>query len=238
MHAGLTYPSRLFIIRSVMLAFYRERAVEGCTSAEQQPGASSVMASVGLSMGISFKSNSGEAVDNGRDSDSASVGLHCMQQPYGALPVRGLATLAAPLCYLMEHPAAVHRLFRSFYCRHWCKLHSLTVQKAEYRPALPGLLKMYEQLLQVRRMIQFWQTMKPPGQYNRFCLKLQELDPEIVAHLHNLGLPVTAIVLPWVCSAFSGHLKTEEVLLLWDRILGLDSLLPLPLLAVAIMCFR
>lgn len=30
----------------------------------------------------------------------------------------------------------------------------------------------------------------------------------------------------------------EEVLLLWDRVLGLDSLLPLPLLAVAIVCFR
>jgi len=68
--------------------------------------------------------------------------------------------------------------------------------------------------------------------------KLQELDPEVVTHLHNIGLPITAIVLPWFCSAFAGHLQTEEVLLLWDRILGFDSLLPLPLLATAIMCFR
>ena len=66
----------------------------------------------------------------------------------------------------------------------------------------------------------------------------QELDPEVVAHLHGMGLPIAALALPWICSAFTGHLRIEEVLLLWDRVLGLDSLLPLPLLAVAIVCFR
>lgn len=34
------------------------------------------------------------------------------------------------------------------------------------------------------------------------------------------------------------HVQVEEVLLLWDRIIGLDSLLPVALLAVAVMCFR
>ncbi len=66
----------------------------------------------------------------------------------------------------------------------------------------------------------------------------QELDPEVVAHLHGIGLPVSTIALPWIYSAFAGHLRIEEVLLLWDRVLGLDSLLPLPLMAVAIICFR
>jgi hypothetical protein len=33
--------------------------------------------------------------------------------------------------------------------------------------------------------------------------------------------------LPWVFSALSAHLPVQEVLLLWDRVLGLDSLLPL-----------
>lgn len=60
----------------------------------------------------------------------------------------------------------------------------------------------------------------------------------MVAHLHSIGLPISALVLPWIYSAFAGHLQIEEVLLLWDRVLGLDSLLPLPLLAVAIICFR
>lgn len=69
-------------------------------------------------------------------------------------------------------------------------------------------------------------------------LDLQELDPEVVSHVHSLGLPITSLAAPWISSAFSGHLPMEEVLLLWDRVLGLDSLLPLPLLAAAIVCFR
>lgn len=39
-------------------------------------------------------------------------------------------------------------------------------------------------------------------------------------------------------TAFAGHLAVGEVLLLWDRIIGFDSLLPLPLLAVAILAFK
>ena len=39
-------------------------------------------------------------------------------------------------------------------------------------------------------------------------------------------------------TAFAGHLEVGEVLLLWDRIIGFDSLLPLPLLAVAVLAFR
>ncbi len=39
-------------------------------------------------------------------------------------------------------------------------------------------------------------------------------------------------------TAFAGHLAVGEVLLLWDRIIGFDSLLPLPLLAVAVIAFR
>ncbi len=39
-------------------------------------------------------------------------------------------------------------------------------------------------------------------------------------------------------SAFSGHLGSHEVLLLWDRIVGHDSLSVLAVMAVAVMEFR
>ena len=39
-------------------------------------------------------------------------------------------------------------------------------------------------------------------------------------------------------TAFAGHLAVGEVLLLWDRIIAFDSLLLLPVLAVAVMAFR
>ena len=39
-------------------------------------------------------------------------------------------------------------------------------------------------------------------------------------------------------SAFVGYLSPGETLLLWDRVVGFDSLLPLPVLAVAVLTFR
>lgn len=57
-------------------------------------------------------------------------------------------------------------------------------------------------------------------------------------HLRGLGCPPLHLALPWIMTAFAGHLAVGEVLLLWDRIIGFDSLLPLPLLAVAVLAFR
>jgi len=42
----------------------------------------------------------------------------------------------------------------------------------------------------------------------------------------------------WLVRAFSGYLASEQVLLLWDRILAYDSLELLPILAAAIFSFR
>ncbi|KAG2433744.1 hypothetical protein HXX76_008107 [Chlamydomonas incerta] len=132
--------------------------------------------------------------------------------PSGVLPYRGLSLLAAPLCYLYDSPASSYKLLRALYCRYWCKLHSLSAA-GPASPALPGLLRVFEGLM-------------------------QELDAPLVSHLSRLGLLPAALVLPWLASAFAGALPVQEVLLLWDRVVGLDSLLPLPLLAAAILCFR
>jgi hypothetical protein len=46
------------------------------------------------------------------------------------------------------------------------------------------------------------------------------------------------VALPWLCSGFVGYLGPGEVLALWDRVIGYDSLLVLPLLAAAVLIFR
>lgn len=46
------------------------------------------------------------------------------------------------------------------------------------------------------------------------------------------------LVMPWLLTAFASHLAPTETLLLWDRIVGYESLLPLPVLAVAVLTFR
>ncbi|GLI64671.1 hypothetical protein VaNZ11_008023 [Volvox africanus] len=130
----------------------------------------------------------------------------------GVMPFRGISLLAAPLCYMYDNPASSYYMFRALYCRYWSKLHSLSACGPP-SPALPGLLRVFEALM-------------------------QELDPQLVTHLCRLGLLPVTLALPWITNAFSGALPVQEVLLLWDRIIGLDSLLPLPLLAAAVLCFR
>lgn len=154
------------------------------------------------------QSNVGKA-DIMSDSDAYTT---CPYPPCGVLAPQGSILLAAPLCFMYGNPAAVYRMHRALYCRFWCKLHTLSPVGLP-SPALPMLLRTYEDLLQT-------------------------LDPEVVAHLHRLGIPMAAVALPWVTRAFVGFMPVEEVLLLWDRVIGLDSLFPVALLAVAVVCFR
>lgn len=46
------------------------------------------------------------------------------------------------------------------------------------------------------------------------------------------------VALPWLVQAFSGFLNPEQLLYLWDLLLGFDSLLVLPLLASAVFSLR
>lgn len=46
------------------------------------------------------------------------------------------------------------------------------------------------------------------------------------------------MVFKWLMRAFSGHLPPEQLLILWDLVLGYDSLEILALLAIIILSFR
>lgn len=52
---------------------------------------------------------------------------------------------------------------------------------------------------------------------------------------HTLSL---RIAFKWMVRAFSGYLSTDQLLLLWDRILGYDSLEIVAVLAAAVFAFR
>lgn len=164
-------------------------------------------------------------------SRDASVAAHCSLRPFprlegvgaygdvlspyplsGVVPFHGMAAFAAPLCYLYRSPAAVFHMFRAMYCRHWCRLHVL----ADTPPpqlSLLGLCRVATDLL-------------------------QELDPEVVAHLCQLGCSPVRVMLPWLACGFARQLSVGQTLLLWDRVVGHDSLLPLALLAAAVLSFR
>lgn len=51
------------------------------------------------------------------------------------------------------------------------------------------------------------------------------------------GTPL-GLAFPWLVSSFAGHLEVDQVLLLWDRVLGAGSLLPVAVAAAGIMVFK
>ncbi|KAH9629060.1 hypothetical protein HF086_011323 [Spodoptera exigua] len=74
------------------------------------------------------------------------------------------------------------------------------------------------------------------------CLLYERLleanEPLLWIHFRNININPIRVVFKWLMRAFSGHLPPDQLLLLWDAILGYDCLEILPLLALAILSFR
>ena len=77
-----------------------------------------------------------------------------------------------------------------------------------------------------------------PGLFRAFEDMLQSAQPEVCFHLLQLGVPALRLAAPWMIHAFVRHLEVEQVLLLWDRVIGYDSVLPLAIAAAAVIAFR
>ena len=129
--------------------------------------------------------------------------------PAGVLPLRGMSMLVYPLCYLYAQQQELYYAFRAMWCRYWCKLHTLSSRPGTLLP----LLRSFEGLL-------------------------AEHAPGLCLHLSQLGLHPTRVAFPWILHAFAGYLPADQTLLLWDRVVGFDSLEPLPMLAVAVFVFH
>jgi hypothetical protein len=140
---------------------------------------------------------------------AAEPGGGCVFPPSGAIPFRGFASFACPLCYLSSEPRQVHLLNRAMWARYWCGLHALSSERGSLLP----LLTTFERLL-------------------------AEVEPRLVHHLALLGAQPVDLAFDWLVFAFVGYLEIDQVLLLWDRVLGYDSLDVLAVAAVAILRFR
>jgi len=65
-----------------------------------------------------------------------------------------------------------------------------------------------------------------------------EIYIPVLLACRSIGVQPLRLAFKWLVRAFSGYLSSEQVLLLWDRILGYDSVELLPILAAAIFSFR
>ncbi|OMJ86828.1 hypothetical protein SteCoe_11604 [Stentor coeruleus] len=129
--------------------------------------------------------------------------------PCGIIPFKHFAKYIAPITFLSEKPEECYYIFRNFYCKYLCFLHSLT---SETRGII-SLCRLFEDLLQA-------------------------YDSDLMYHLNQLGIPPLKIAFPWIFYSFVGFIEVEQVYLLWDRMIGYDSPDIIVLLAVALFVYR
>ncbi|XP_067381218.1 TBC1 domain family member 19 isoform X2 [Channa argus] len=128
--------------------------------------------------------------------------------PNGVIPFHGFS-MYAPLCFLYNEPSKLYSVFREMYIRHFFRLHSISSSPS----GIVSLCLQFEQLLQTHL-------------------------PQLFYHLRQIGAQPLRIAFKWMVRAFSGYLSTDQLLLLWDRILGYDSLEVVAVLAAAVFAFR
>lgn len=129
--------------------------------------------------------------------------------PNGVIPFHGFAMYVAPMCYMYQDTVKLYYVFREMYMRYFFRLHSIS----SHPQGIVGLSLLFETLLQTH-------------------------EAELFFHLKSIGCQPLKIAFKWLVRAFSGYLSSDQVLLLWDRILAYNSLEILPVLAVAIFSFR
>eukprot|EP00752_Nemacystus_decipiens_P010379 g9249.t1 len=129
--------------------------------------------------------------------------------PCGVQPFRGLVNYAAVLCFLFEEREAVYFALRSMFARYWCRLNAVRSGPG----MLLRLLKLFESLV-------------------------QRHHPQLVLKLLQLGVQPLQLAMPWIQFGFVTYLEADQVLLLWDRLLGYDSLDLLSVLAASVLIFR
>lgn len=63
-------------------------------------------------------------------------------------------------------------------------------------------------------------------------------EPDVCYHLQQLGISPLKTVFPWMMYMFVGYFEVDQLYLIFDRIIGFESLEILPILAASIFVFR
>ena len=129
--------------------------------------------------------------------------------PSGLIPMYGVSYFISPLCYVFSQQWEVSCTFRALYTKYFHKLANMSTDTN----CILSLSKHFEMLL-------------------------IEKHPVLFIHLISCGIQPLKFAFRWITCAFAGYIEAEQVLLLWDRIIGFESLLLLPVAAAAVFEFR
>ena len=127
----------------------------------------------------------------------------------GILPVQHFSFLVAPFCYISDQRDEIYFTFRALYTKYFCQLVTISSDPQ----CIIGLCKLFEDLLQM-------------------------YEPEVCFHMNQLGISPLKTAFHWIMFAFCGTLEVDQLFLLFDRILGFESLEILPIIAAGIFVFR
>ncbi|XP_065357666.1 TBC1 domain family member 19 isoform X2 [Calliphora vicina] len=136
-------------------------------------------------------------------------GKHYEAPPSGVVPFHGICMFAAPFCYLYDSPISLYFTFRAFYIRYCHRLTTINT----HPQGIVSICLLFEKLLQTH-------------------------EPQLWSHFRELQIQPIRVVFKWLMRAFSGHLPPDQLLVLWDLILGFDSLEILSIFAIIILSFR
>ena len=129
--------------------------------------------------------------------------------PSGVIPIHGFGYYIAPLCFTQANAIPLYVLFTEMYKRYFYQLYTIS----SHPNGLLSLCCLFEDIL-------------------------QQKNPALVLHLKSIKVEPLKLAYKWILYAFSGYLDPDQVLLLWDRIIGFDSLEVVPILAAAVFHFR
>ena len=129
--------------------------------------------------------------------------------PAGVVPCKNFSLFVCPFWYISTNGEEMYYIFRAFYCKYLCQLHSLNSSPQ----GIIGLWKLFEDLLQT-------------------------YEPEVCYYLNSLGISPLKVAFPWIFYCFIGYLEVSELWHLFDRIIGFDTVEMVPILAAAIFVYR
>ncbi|CAG9314513.1 unnamed protein product [Blepharisma stoltei] len=142
----------------------------------------------------------------GISNDGRSIGN---VPPCSVIPFKRFSRYIAPFTFVSDKPEECYFVFRNFYCKYLCYLHSLTSDER----GIISLCRLFEDVLQA-------------------------YDPDMVYKLYQLGVSPLKIAFPWIFYCFIGFIEVEQTFMLWDRIIGYDSPEIVALLAASLFIYR
>ena len=100
--------------------------------------------------------------------------------PSGIVPCLSFSSYFANFCYISDKNEEAYFIFRAFYCKYFCHLHTISSDSQ----SIISLCKFFEDLLQM-------------------------YEPEVCYHLNQLGISPLKIAFPWIYYCFGGYLEID-----------------------------